>query len=132
MADYITAEELRAEAEVPKAALSDAKAAKLIRTAQTLVELALGRGPRQASGPQEGRLIAEADVQPYQWENLKACVAVLAARIFRQPDLVAGGWESVSGPDFSRSGPMGRIFGDEAAALLKATDLVPRSARARS
>lgn len=132
MAAYIDADELRAEAEASKAALPDEKAAKLIRYATTLVENVLGDIPRKTSGPQEGLKIAEADVEAWQFEKLKEAIAVLASRLYHNPELTEGVvFDSVSGPDFSRSGGVGRLFGSEAAALLDATGLRPTGARAR-
>jgi hypothetical protein len=132
VADYITADELRTEAEASPAALPDAKAAKLIRYATTLVENTLGPRLRQTSGPQEGLKVAEADVAPYQWEMLRQAITVLGARLFHHPELTEGlRFDSVSGPDFSRSGGVGRVFGDEALALLEAANLRPTGARAR-
>lgn len=132
MPAYIDADELRAEAEASEAALPDAKAAKLIRYATTLVEGALGQISPKTSGPQEGLKIAEADVEPWQWEKLTEAIAVLGARLYHHPEFTEGVvFDSVSGPDFSRSGGIGRVFGGEAAALLDASGLRPTGARAR-
>jgi hypothetical protein len=132
MADYITAEELREEAEASKAALPDAKAAKLIRYATTLVENALGPRRRATSGPQEGLKVAEADVASWQWTKLREAIAVLGARLFHHPELTEGlVFDAVSGPDFSRSGGAGKVFGEEAIAILEASELRPTAGRAR-
>jgi len=131
MADYVTPAEVRTEADTTAAALPDAKAEKLIRYAQVLIEGTLGQLPVKTEGPQEGRKVAEADVAPWQWDYLTLAVKVLAARLFHNPELTEGvAFDSVSGPDFSRSGGVGKVFGAEAIALLNASELRPTGARA--
>lgn len=134
-AHYVTREEVRVELGLDPdddVRLPDAEADRLIRTAEILVEAALGRRPRQPVGsPQEGRSIAEADVDAYQWTALRSAVTALAARLKRSPDLLGPRFESASGPDFSYSKPTGPTFGSEVVALLRASDLVPTGARAR-
>lgn len=133
MAHYVTPAELRVELDLEAddtASLSDAKANRQIRIAEALVERALGPYSRQTSGPQEGRLIAEADVGAWQWEALTDAVKALAARLYRSPELLGPRFQTVSGPDFSYSGPLGPVLGSEVPALLNASGLVVRSARA--
>lgn len=132
MADYVTPEEVREALDLEpddKAGLSDARAARLIRFAQALVENALGGASVDGT---TGRKVAEADVLPWQWELLQAAVATLAARLERNPALIdEQAFESVSGPDFSRSKPTGSTYGGEVNALLRASGLQPTGARLR-
>ena len=132
MAHYVTREELRKAADDATAqALPDSLADRLIRLAEAIVENALGDRARHTEGPQEGLKIAEADVAPWQWERLKESICAIGAHLYRNPDLVRGiVWDSVSGPDFSRSGGTGAIFGNEGTILFASTGLMPRGARA--
>lgn len=132
MANYITAEELREAAETDEVELPDTKAARLIRIAEAVIENALGDRPVHSDGPQEGLKIAEADVAPWQWERLREAILSVGVHLFENPDVVKGiFWDSVSGPDFSRSGGTRKVFGNEGAILFASTGLMPRGARAR-
>jgi hypothetical protein len=129
---YITIEELRSEAEATEVTMPDAMASRLLRLATAIIEKALGQRPIHEDGPQQGLKIAESDVLPWQWVRLRETVAVLGAHLFVNPDLVRGIYfDSVSGPDFSRSGGQGKIFGNEAALMFASTGLMPNAARAR-
>lgn len=132
MADYVTADELRTAAGATNASMPDQLGQRLVRISQAIVESALGRRPAQASGPQEGLKIAEADVAPWQWERLKETVLAVGIHLFENPDVLKGIYfDSVSGPDFSRSGGTRRVFGNEASILFASTGLMPNAARAR-
>lgn len=99
---YATPAELRAEPEVPDTA-TDAELAPVIALAEDRIEDWLGARPRD---PETGRLVVEADVEAWQWTKLRRATVRLAARLFENPDaLTPSRYESVSGPDFSKSGP---------------------------
>lgn len=127
----MTKDELRAAAEATAQTMPDALASRLVRTAQAVVENALGRRAVHTDGPQEGLKIAEEDVDPWQWERLQETVIAIGIHLFRNRDVLEGiYWDSVSGPDFSRSGGTRRVFGNEASILFASTGLMPTAARA--
>lgn len=131
MAHYVTRQEVRVELGLDPddvAALSDAAADRLIRLAESVIEQALGPYPTDVT---LGLKIVEADVDAWRYERLKGAVLSLAARIHTQPSLLSPRYQSVSGPSFSYSGPIGPVLGDEISAQLNGTGLVIRGARAR-
>lgn len=129
---YVTLDEIREEAEASEATMPNATANKLRRLAEAIVENALGERGRATSGPQEGLKVTEESVEPWQWTRLRETILVLCVRFFENPDFIRGiVWDSVSGPDFSRSGGQGKVFGNEAALLFAGSGLMPRAARAR-
>jgi hypothetical protein len=107
MGIYATVAELRAEPEVPDAAPpADATLEALLTQAEDQIDEWLGGWPLQTTGPSAGRKIAQTGVQAWQWAKLKRATLRLAARLYATPDILAGAqWQSISGPDFSKSGP---------------------------
>lgn len=107
---YSTAALVRTELGYTSQQLTDAAAEKAIEEAEDTVDALLGGWvPDSATG----RKILEGDVDPWQWIKLRRATTILAAKIVLDPDLIGGQqWRSVSGPDFSFSGPLsGRIPG---------------------
>lgn len=101
---YATEDELRTELGVAEAVLSDAAAAILITDAELFIDLLIGN--RGISLP-SGRKVVEADVEAYQWTAVNRATVKLAADLYRNPKAYRGAqWKSVSGPDFSVSGPL--------------------------
>ena len=132
MANYVTVEELRTAAGVSEAALPEHLANRIRRVAEAVVETALGGRAVHEDGPQEGLKIAELDVRPWQWERLCETILAIGAHLVENPDVLRGiYWDSVSGPDFSRSGGTRKVFGSEGALLFASTGLMPTGARAR-
>jgi hypothetical protein len=106
---YTTVALVRAEPEVPDAAPpSDAELEALIAQAEDQVDDWLGAWPIRVVGPSAGRKIVQAEVVSWQWNKLQRAVTRLAARLHVEPALLrTPEWDSVSGPDFSRSGHRG-------------------------
>jgi len=75
-----------------------------------------------------GRKIVQADVEAWQWQRLGRFVSRVAARLHTDVDVMgAGQWNSVSGPDFSFSGPLSggweQRLGSELVMVLNGTGL---------
>lgn len=133
MGIYATVAQLRAEPEVPDAPPpSDADLEALIAQAEDLLDDWLGAWSVQTTGPSAGRKIAEGDIEAWQWEKLGRATSRLAARLHANASIgEAPEWDTVSGPDFSRSGWRGlRRRMPEVAALINATGLRNLSGRA--
>lgn len=112
--------------------VSEPEAEKLLDRTEALIDNALGPYAVHASGPAEGRKIAAADVNAWQYERLQEAVVALARRLNDNPGLGGPEYESISGPDFSVSGAKGPVYGAEVAGILSSSGLVVRSARART
>lgn len=118
---YTTAAALRTELGVTESVLPNDEAVRLIESAEDLIDADLGV---RKVDPTTGRRVVESEVEAWQWAKLGRATAKLAAAIYRTPDLLAGpGWKSISGPDFSYSGPTGSRFGPTIGALLDQTGL---------
>jgi hypothetical protein len=79
-----------------------------------------------------GRKIVEGRVMPYQWDKLDRATAKLAARIYRDPQLLTRrDYETIKGPDFERTGGRGAVAVDGSIlALLDASGLRRLTGRA--
>jgi len=118
---YCTEDELRSELGVTEAVLSDDDAAKLIEETEDLVDDLLGGWPPDTT---TGRKIIEADVETWQWAKLNRATYLLAADVYRTPERYRGqAYKSVSGPDFSFSGPLSGQVPRAILAVLDASGL---------
>lgn len=107
MGYYATVAQLRAEPEVPDVAPpDDATLEALIEQASEQIDEWLGPRGMITTGDAAGRLVDQDVVAAWQWTKLQRAVVRLAARLFATPDILTGSqWQSISGPDFSKSGP---------------------------
>jgi hypothetical protein len=128
---YTTPDAVRTEAEVDATTLPDDQATRWIIRAENLIDAALGA---RWVDETTGRKVVQADVDGWRWTKLGDATAILAARLYAHPELLTEqGYMSLSGPDFSRSGPLGsRLFTPEIDALLNASGLRRVGGRARS
>lgn len=101
---YTTVAAVRAMPEVPDTAPpSDADLVARIIEAEDWIDEQLG--PWDVD-PATGRKISEAVIEPWRFAKLSRATARLAARLYANPSLLEPDrYESVSGPDFSRSKP---------------------------
>lgn len=105
MGYYATVAQLRAEPEVPDAA-DDATLEALIEQASDQIDEWIGPRPVVTTGAAAGRRVDETSVLAWQWTKLQRAVVRLAARLYADPNVLVGAaWSSISGPDFSKSGP---------------------------
>lgn len=120
---YSTAALVRTELGYTSQQLSDAAAEKVIEEAEDTIDALLGGWVPDST---TGRKILQGDVEPWQWTKLRRATTILAAKLVLDPDLLGGQqWRSVSGPDFSFSGPLsGKLPG-------RVTDLLTDSALRR-
>lgn len=135
MGIYATVAELRAEPEVPDAAPPpDADLEAKITQAEEQIDDWLGGWLVNTTGPSSGRKIAQLDVEAWQWAKLRRATIRLAAHLYADPNvLVAAGYQSVSGPDFSKSGPRNaRTRIPDVTSPLNASGLRLLGARARA
>lgn len=101
--------------------LSDTAAQKVITEAEDAVDALLGGWIPDAT---TGRKILEGDVEAWQWGKLVRATTILAAKLVLEPDLLEGQqWRSVSGPDFSFSGPLSGRFPTRVIDLLNDSSL---------
>jgi hypothetical protein len=101
---YCTKDEVRTELAVDSSVLSDAAALKLILQTEDLVDDLLGGWPPDIT---TGRKILQANVDAWQWAKLNRATYLLAADVYANPARYTGqAFRSVSGPDFSFSGPL--------------------------
>lgn len=101
---YSTVQLLRDELLVDDDQLTDQEAKRLILNTEDLVDDLLGGWQPDET---TGRKIVQADVDAWQWTKLQRATTLLAAEIYRNPEALTGrSWRSVSGPDFSFSGPL--------------------------
>lgn len=127
---YTTAANVRSELDVDATALSDTAALRLIRTAESLIDQQLGS---RWVDETTGRKVVQADVDDWRWQKLTDATTVLAARLYEHPELLEQQYTSLSGPDFSRSGPIGpRLITPEIDALLNSSGLRRMGGRARN
>jgi hypothetical protein len=132
---YAAPSDLRAELDVDEAALSDDAAERLLRQAEDLVDELVGWGVVDEAS---GRLLVMADLHDWQGRNVRDATVAIAATLHRDPAAFHGArYSSVSGPDFSRSGPIaggvspvGRDARRRAARLLARAGLRVTGARA--
>lgn len=121
MSVYATAADVRAEPEVPSTSPpTDADLEQIIVTAEDRIDEWLGPWPVQETGASVGRKIAQTDVEAWRWLKLKRATVRLAVQLYVDPGVLRpAGWTSVSGPDFSTSGPARPVsrIGDVTAAL---------------
>lgn len=118
---YSTAALVRTELGYSSQQLSDAAAEKVIEEAEDAVDGLMGGWVPSAA---TGRKIIEADVEPWQWNKLRRATTILAAKMVLEPDLLEGQqWRSVSGPDFSFSGPLTGRFPSRVIDLLSDSSL---------
>lgn len=101
---YTTADRLRTEAGVNDTTLTDDAAVPFLADASDIIDDLLGGYfPDQTTG----RKIAEADVDAWRWDTIVRAATKVAAQLYTSPDTFnAQQWKSVSGPDFSFSGPL--------------------------
>lgn len=124
---YTTAANLNTELDTT---LDGARAVALIQDAEDLIDELLGFWPIDED---TGRKIVEDQVEAWQWEKLGRATLKLAAKLYRQPELVDGlQYKSISGPDFSFSGPVGSALGRQIIGLLNDSDLRRLTGRAKS
>lgn len=118
---YSTPGDVREELGLTSTQLTDAAAAKLIAAAEILIDEALGARPVDED---TGRKVDPAAVEAWRWAKLQRASTLLAAEIHRRPEIRRGQrWRSVSGPQFSFSGPAGSELPDEVEALLNQSGL---------
>jgi hypothetical protein len=132
MGIYATPAELKAEPEIPDA-MTDPAADALIESAEDAIDNELGPWTVHTTGTSEGRKIAEADVFDWQWAKLKRATVRLAVRLHLEPGILERArYKSVSGPDFSYSGPISDPgpLGDQVMNALRASGLIVATARA--
>lgn len=117
MGIYATVAQLRAEPEVPDAdPPSDATLEGWIAQAEDQIDEWLGAWPVQP----DGRKIVQVDTEAWRWDKISRATVRLAARLFANPNVLAAArYTSISGPDFSKSGPAPalRQLGDVTAPL---------------
>lgn len=130
---YSTTALLRTQLGVDFTVLSNTAATVLLSDACEIIDRLLGGWyPDEATG----RKIDEDDVEAWQWAKLQRATTLLAARLHGNSALVEQFWSTVSGPDFSRSGPAGgslaRILGVQTLALLDNSGLRRLAGRAHA
>jgi hypothetical protein len=105
---YTTAAALRTELGVNSTVLPDATAERYIEEAEDAIDALIGGRIPDAT---TGRKILQGDFEAWQWTKLARAATLFSASLYNEPDLLSGPqWKSVSGPDFSFSGPLtGRI-----------------------
>lgn len=102
---YTSPEALRTTLNVTEVVLSDAAATELILQSEDLIDEMLGAWPIDDTS---GRKIVEDDVEAWQFAKLQRATNLLAAAIYRDPDMATRAqFKSQSGPDFSFSGRIG-------------------------
>lgn len=126
MATYTTITDLRGHLGVSSAVLSDAAATELIEQSEDVIDALLGVRPVSIT---TGRRVVQSEVLAWQWTKIKRATLLLAARIYSQPDLLDRQWHSISGPDFSFSGPIGSVLGQTVLAPLIASGLAVNTTR---
>ncbi len=113
--------------------LTAPQALPFILDAEAEIDRLLGAVPVDTS---TGRKVVQANVDAWQWVKLQRATVKLAAAIYRSPGLLTDArWQSVSGPDFSFSGPLsGAVSGVGRDVLneLNQSGLRRLSTRARS
>lgn len=115
---YVTAAELRLEVGDE---IDTDRAQRLILDAEDLIDELLGVRPVNET---TGRKVVAADVDGWRFTKLKRATLKLAVRLYREPGLTGRLWRSVSGPDFSFSGPLsGTEFGSDVEAVLNQSGL---------
>ena len=131
---YCTIAELRTELGLSEGALPDATATARIEDAEDLIDRLLGGwywGPNEATG----RKVTAGDVMSWQFSKLTRATRKMAARLYRDPNLLDQVYESVRGPDFSMTGPKGgalvRMLGVQVLALLDDSGLRRIAGRSR-
>lgn len=118
---YTSPTDLRAELGVSSTVLDDAAATKLIVDAEDLIDELLGV---RVVDETTGRKVVQSEVDGWRWTKLSRATVKLAARLHKEPGLTGRLWRSVSGPDFSFSGPLsGTEFGPLVEALLNQSGL---------
>lgn len=124
---YTTAEELRKFLSVDKEVLPDAEAIDLIERAEDLIDDQLGnRGVDEDTG----RKVVPAEEDTWRAEKLAKATLEVAGVLYRDPGVESRQRvRSVSG-DISTSSPYGPAYGERAQALLSASGLAVRFARA--
>ncbi len=101
---YATAVELQAELGVNSTTLPDESAKALIRSSEGEIDYLIGARPTDTT---TGRKVNSGDVEAWQWAKVKRATLIIASDLYRNADaLKAPEWQSVSGPDFSFSGPL--------------------------
>lgn len=126
---YTTANALRTELGVDNTVLSDGDAAKLIESAEDLIDELVGNWPVDTT---TGRKIVQAQIDAWQWSKLGRATLKLAAALYRDPDLARGQrYRSQSGPDFSVSGPVGGAIAHDVLTPLNQSGLRILTGRAR-
>ena len=117
---YTSPDALRSELGVDDETLADERALVLIENAEDAIDSLLG-----GYQPDEttGRKIVEEDVEGWQWQKLSRATTKLAAKLYGDPNLFEVQWQSLSGPDFSRSGPIGSRIGAEILSVLNDSGL---------
>lgn len=110
--------------------LSDVAATKLILDAEDAVDAMLGVGYLWVD-EDTGRKVVEADVEGWQWSKLDRATAKMAAALYRDPTMMSGQrYNKITGPDFSREGPLGAQAGSQITALLDDSRLRRLTSRA--
>lgn len=117
---YATASQLRDELDIDEAQLSNAQADRVLNDAEDLIDHLLGA---RSVDDTTGRKVVSADVESWQFTKLARATVKLAARLTRDPTLNERFYATISGPDFSRSGPLGSPWGEDVEALLNASGL---------
>lgn len=107
----------------------------MIEDAEDIVDSLLGAWPPDADAS-TGRKVIQTEVEPWQWNKLTRATTKVAARLYGDSGILDNAqWSSVSGPDFSLSGPLGgqavRVIGTQAAVLLDDSLLRRLKGRAR-
>lgn len=130
---YCTVTELRTELQVDESALPEAAAIRVIEDAEDMIDRLLGGwfwGPNEETG----RKVTQGDVMGWQWAKLSRATTKLAARFHTTPGALDQVYQSVSGPDFSMSGPKGgalvSLIGVQVLALLDDSGLRQIAGRA--
>lgn len=126
---YTDPDAVRGELAISATILPDAAAIRLIAKAENLIDQQLGA---RWVDENTGRKVVQADVDGWRWQKLADATTYLAARIYTHPDLLEQRFTSLSGPDFSHSGPIGPgLITNEIDALLNASGLRRLGGRAR-
>jgi hypothetical protein len=127
---YCTMQQLRDELGVDDAVLSDRDATRLIVQAEDLIDDLLG-GWGWPSDETTGRKISQGDVDAWQWSKLQRATWLLAADLQLNPAKYASQqFRTVSGPDFSFSGPQAGVLPRHIVAVLDASGLRRLTGRA--
>lgn len=128
---YASVQALRDELGVSDDRLSDQDAKRVLLDAEDVIDQLLGAA---TSDPDpSGRKVRITDVEAWQWAKLSRATVKVAALLHANPGLLDGQqWTSVSGPDFSFSGPRGAKVGTLVIGLLNDSGLRNLTGRARS